>query len=75
MAVHANGSATEVFLSNGSGGFTKVTSSGGYYANIQALKFETGDFNGDGKTDYMWVNAQNNTTYTYLATGNGQFAS
>ena len=75
MAVHANGAATEVFLSNGSGGFTKVTSSGGYYANIQALKFETGDFNGDGKTDYMWVNAQNNTTYTYLATGNGQFAS
>lgn len=38
---------------------------GGFYASVQ------GDFNGDGKTDY--VELKNTTLYTLLSDGNGQF--
>lgn len=62
-----------VFLSNGDGTFKEVQYAGDNQTyGINNYKFTTGDFNGDGKIDYLWYG--NGYTYVYLSKGDGTFA-
>ena len=70
----------DVYLSNGNGTFTAVSTTGDNQTYgvskpnccTYDYKFIVGDFNGDGKTDYMWYGL--GTTEVYLSNGNGTFA-
>ncbi|KQC08704.1 MAG: hypothetical protein APR62_04140, partial [Smithella sp. SDB] len=63
-----------VFLSNGDGTFEEVPYAGDDQTyGINDYKFTTGDFNGDGKIDYMWLHLNGNT-YVYLSNGDGTFS-
>ena len=72
-----------VWLSNGNGTFNPITPSGDVYQ--KDLKFDgganiiTGDFNGDGKTDFIrqekngYDDDKKNTFNVYFSNGNGTF--
>jgi uncharacterized repeat protein (TIGR01451 family) len=63
-------SSVGVFLGNGSGGFSAVTTyPGGQYPSCIAV----GDFNGDGKTDLALSNYNGSTVSVMLGNGNGGF--
>ncbi|MBE9248627.1 transporter substrate-binding domain-containing protein [Dolichospermum sp. LEGE 00240] len=78
-----NDSTFSVWLSNGNGTFNPMTPSGDVYQ--KDLKFDgganiiTGDFNGDGKTDFIrqekngYDDDKNNTFNVYFSNGNGTF--
>ncbi|MDM3849924.1 MAG: transporter substrate-binding domain-containing protein [Aphanizomenon gracile PMC627.10] len=78
-----NDSTFSVWLSNGNGTFNPITPSGDVYQ--KDLKFDgganiiTGDFNGDGKTDFIrqekngYDDDKNNTFNVYFSNGNGTF--
>jgi hypothetical protein len=70
----ATGATQYVFLSKGDGTFVQQTNTLGtnFGFPITAAYFlAVGDFNGDGKTDYMLT--QNTTQYMFLSNGDGTF--
>jgi len=73
MFASVTGNPTDVFLSDGSGGFTKVTTNGVNYVSSRT-GIQTGDFNGDGKTDYMWIEYASNTYHIFFSLGDGKFS-
>ena len=71
-----------VFLGNGDGTFSILQQSSQFNSsfNFDIYKFATGDFNGDGKLDFIaegkWINGSNSSTDAYvvsLGDGNGAF--
>ncbi|MBN8468218.1 VCBS repeat-containing protein [Corallococcus exiguus] len=71
-----NGTYANTLLSNGDGTFRLVTSGGftpGYWAD-GATRFLPGDFNGDGKVDFIAIHPGNGTyANTLLSNGDGTF--
>jgi FG-GAP-like repeat/Salmonella virulence plasmid 65kDa B protein len=71
----ANSNYVHVWLSNGDGTFT-ITSgfpNSGYGVGANAYNYQTGDFNGDGKTDLVHF-ANSNYIHLWLSKGDGTFA-
>ncbi|HEX8824131.1 MAG TPA: FG-GAP-like repeat-containing protein, partial [Archangium sp.] len=65
-----------VMLSNGNGTFTTVqtgTASWGDWSNGRF--FSTGDFNGDGRTDWSWYAPWSNAFIVMFSNGNGTFTT
>ncbi|NPU84133.1 MAG: hypothetical protein HPY65_06565 [Syntrophaceae bacterium] len=75
MILSINTNERFVYRSNGAGNFlSAVRTAGDVSYNLYATwNLTTGDFNGDGKTDIMWINPTNNKRTVYLSAGNGQF--
>lgn len=58
-----------VYLSMGNGSFSgAISTSGNVNFNGSGYKFLSGDFNGDGKSDYMYLHSQGYFNYVYHAT-------
>ncbi|WP_434348506.1 M57 family metalloprotease [Myxococcus virescens] len=75
IAIHPrSGTYADTFLSNGNGTFRKVASGGfsaGYWADA-ATRFLPGDFNGDGKADFIAIHPRGGTyANTFLSNGDG----
>ncbi len=72
---------TYVYLSDGDGTFTKTLYPLGISRDANAQILVQGDFNGDGKTDFLtaWtdpygrISDSNTQTYVYLSDGDGTF--
>ncbi|MBZ4401152.1 FG-GAP-like repeat-containing protein [Myxococcus sp. AS-1-15] len=77
VAIHANGvTYGNTFLSNADGTFRRVVSGGftSNYSSDGATRFLPGDFNGDGKVDFIAIHARGGTyANTFLANGDGTF--
>ncbi|MEM8640778.1 MAG: FG-GAP-like repeat-containing protein [Cyanobacteria bacterium P01_G01_bin.54] len=70
----------EILFSQGSGSFNKVTLSESFHLSADnGTILHMGDFNGDGKTDFLrqeqgnWDNDYINTANVFLSKGNGDF--
>jgi FG-GAP-like repeat len=69
-----------VFLSNGYGGFSKSVLPEDFYLQGDLTNVYTGDFNGDGKTDFLrqekgyWDDDAYNTANVFLSNGYGGFS-
>ncbi|WP_338870107.1 M57 family metalloprotease [Myxococcus stipitatus] len=77
VAIHPrSGTYANTFLSNGDGTFRMVASGGftpGYVAD-GATRFLPGDFNGDGKVDFVAIHPRSGTyANTLLSNGDGTF--
>ncbi|MCU0550413.1 MAG: FG-GAP-like repeat-containing protein [Leptolyngbya sp. Prado105] len=68
-----------VFLSNGNGTFNRTILSEGFDLDGDFTNLYMGDFNGDGRTDFMrqekggWAADQNYTASVFFSNGNGTF--
>ncbi|WP_158622202.1 M57 family metalloprotease [Corallococcus sp. CA047B] len=71
-----SGTYAYTFLSNGDGTFREV-SSGGFPSNYwsdASTRFLPGDFNGDGRVDFIAIQPRSGTyAYTFLSNGDGTF--
>ncbi|AKF81972.1 protease [Myxococcus fulvus 124B02] len=77
VAIHPGGATyANTFLSNGNGTFTQVAA-GGFSSNYWAdglVQFLPGDFNGDGRTDFVAIHPRVGTyANALLSNGNGTF--
>jgi hypothetical protein len=73
MWYYGPGNHHYTYLGKGDGTFHKnvyFTDGMGYDKGYQQI---TGDFNGDGITDFMWYFGQGNHHYTYFGKGDGTF--
>ena len=70
--ITSNGSVT-ILLGKGDGTFTATPVSPA--TGVRSESMVTGDFNGDGISDLMVANTQDNTTTTLLSNGDGTFTS
>jgi Salmonella virulence plasmid 65kDa B protein/FG-GAP-like repeat/Insecticide toxin TcdB middle/N-terminal region len=70
------GTYLQVFLSNGDGTFTLHGSTVGNYGWPPAQNWTpiTGDFNGDGKTDFTMISISGTYQVVYLSNGDGTFS-
>ncbi|WP_316185376.1 FG-GAP-like repeat-containing protein [Bradyrhizobium sp. SZCCHNRI1003] len=70
------GNSIHAFLANGNGTFTTINSSAPNGWQFPAYNYQwasvAGDFNGDGKTEFVMLGGA--YTYTFISNGNGQFS-
>ncbi len=71
--IDSTNNTLNVFLNNGSGGFTPGVGAG-IGGTGGATAVATGDFNGDGKSDVVVVDGPNNTVAAFISRGD-EFAS
>jgi RHS repeat-associated protein len=74
---YPNGNDRWVYLAkaDGSGTFEPRVGLANEGQNYTGFSLSTGDFNGDGRTDFMWNYPNGNDRWVYLAKADGSFSS
>ena len=71
--VYPAGDIVWTFLSNGDGSYTAKTYSLGTGFDAGGGVWTTGDINGDGRTDLVYIYARGNIAWTFLSNGDGSY--